>query len=89
MIARVSATILVVDDDPVVRSLARRTLLAEGLNVVGEADTVAAAMARFPTRHKEEERLSQPQRCTTPGASSPSSRARATASLRECASSLL
>jgi DNA-binding NarL/FixJ family response regulator len=40
-----SATILVVDDDPVFRSLARRTLLAEGLNVVGEADSVAAAMA--------------------------------------------
>jgi DNA-binding NarL/FixJ family response regulator len=45
MIAPMSATILVVDDDPVFRSLARRTLLAEGLNVVGEADSVAAAMA--------------------------------------------
>jgi DNA-binding NarL/FixJ family response regulator len=40
-----SATILVVDDDPVFRGLARRTLLAEGLKVVGEADSVAAAMA--------------------------------------------
>jgi DNA-binding NarL/FixJ family response regulator len=45
MIALMSATILVVDDDPVFRSLARRTLLAEGLNVVGEADSVATAMA--------------------------------------------
>jgi DNA-binding NarL/FixJ family response regulator len=45
MIAPMSATILVVDDDPVFRSLARRTLLAEGLNVVGEAGSVAAAMA--------------------------------------------
>jgi DNA-binding NarL/FixJ family response regulator len=45
MIALMSATVLVVDDDPVFRSLARRTLLAEGLNVVGEADSVAAAMA--------------------------------------------
>jgi hypothetical protein len=49
------------DDDPVFRSLARRTLLAEGLNVVGEADSVAAAVARFPTRHKEEKRLSRQQ----------------------------
>jgi DNA-binding NarL/FixJ family response regulator len=45
MIARMSGTILVVDDDPVFRSLARRTLLAEGLRVVGEADSVATAIA--------------------------------------------
>ncbi len=40
-----SGTILVVDDDPVFRSLARRTLVAEGLIVVGEADSVATALA--------------------------------------------
>ena len=37
--------VLVVDDDPVFRSLARRTLIAEGLVVVGEAENVAKAMA--------------------------------------------
>src|SRR5919107_2881702 len=36
--------VLVVDDDPVFRSLARRTLIADGLVVVGEADSVASAM---------------------------------------------
>jgi DNA-binding NarL/FixJ family response regulator len=40
-----SETILVVDDDPVFRSLARRTLVAEGLIVVGEAESVATARA--------------------------------------------
>ena len=40
-----SRTILVVDDDPVFRSLARRTLVAEGLVVVGEAESVATALA--------------------------------------------
>ena len=38
-------TVLVVDDDPVFRSLARRTLVGDGLVVVGEADSVAAATA--------------------------------------------
>jgi DNA-binding NarL/FixJ family response regulator len=38
-------TVLVVDDDPVFRSLARRTLVGDGLVVVGEADSVAAAIA--------------------------------------------
>jgi DNA-binding NarL/FixJ family response regulator len=38
-------TVLVVDDDPVFRSLARRTLSADGLRVVGEADSVATATA--------------------------------------------
>ena len=33
-----------VDDDPVFRSLARRTLAAEGLVVIGEAGSVAAAL---------------------------------------------
>jgi DNA-binding NarL/FixJ family response regulator len=37
--------VLVVDDDPVFRSLARRTLIADGLVVVGEADSVASAIA--------------------------------------------
>jgi DNA-binding NarL/FixJ family response regulator len=37
--------VLVVDDDPVFRSLARRTLSADGLVVVGEADSVATATA--------------------------------------------
>lgn len=38
-------TVLVVDDDPVFLSLARRTLVGDGLVVVGEADSVAAATA--------------------------------------------
>jgi DNA-binding NarL/FixJ family response regulator len=42
--------VLVVDDDPDFRELARRLLAASGLTVVGEADSVAAALtaaARF------------------------------------------
>jgi DNA-binding NarL/FixJ family response regulator len=38
-------SVLVVDDDPVFRDLARRVLAAEGLVVVAEADTVAGAIA--------------------------------------------
>ena len=45
MIAPMPGAVLVVDDDPVFRSLARRTLIAEGLVVVGEAGNVAEAMA--------------------------------------------
>jgi DNA-binding NarL/FixJ family response regulator len=41
----VSASVLVVDDDPTFRRLAERMLVACGLAVAGEADTVAAAMA--------------------------------------------
>jgi DNA-binding NarL/FixJ family response regulator len=37
--------VLVVDDDPEFRELARRLLAASGLTVVGEADSVAAALA--------------------------------------------
>lgn len=37
--------VLVVDDDPEFRELARRLLVASGLSVVGEADGVAAALA--------------------------------------------
>jgi DNA-binding NarL/FixJ family response regulator len=44
MIAAMSGSVLVVDDDPVFRSLARRTLTGNGLVVVGEADSVATAM---------------------------------------------
>jgi DNA-binding NarL/FixJ family response regulator len=40
-----SGAVLVVDDDAVFRSLARRTLIGDGLRVVGEAESVAAAMA--------------------------------------------
>lgn len=40
-----SGAVLVVDDDPVFRSLARRALVADGLVVVGEAESVATAMA--------------------------------------------
>ena len=38
-------TVLLVDDDPTFRALARRMLTAAGLHVVGEADTAAAARA--------------------------------------------
>jgi DNA-binding NarL/FixJ family response regulator len=39
------ASVLLVDDDPAFRQLARRMLLAAGLCVVGEADSVVAAVA--------------------------------------------
>jgi DNA-binding NarL/FixJ family response regulator len=45
MIDRVTRSVLVVDDDPGFRALARRLLAANGLAVVGEADSVAAALA--------------------------------------------
>jgi two-component system nitrate/nitrite response regulator NarL len=38
-------SVLVVDDDPEFRELAGRLLAASGLTVVGEADSVAAALA--------------------------------------------
>jgi DNA-binding NarL/FixJ family response regulator len=40
----VIASVLIVDDDPQFRALARRVLVACGLTVVGEADSVAAAL---------------------------------------------
>jgi DNA-binding NarL/FixJ family response regulator len=40
-----SASVLLVDDDPVFRTLARRVLGATGLAVVGEADTAAGGLA--------------------------------------------
>jgi DNA-binding NarL/FixJ family response regulator len=44
MIATMPGAVLVVDDDPLFRGLVRRMLLAEGLHVVGEAGSVAAAL---------------------------------------------
>jgi DNA-binding NarL/FixJ family response regulator len=43
MIVDMSGAVLVVDDDPGFRSLARRTLVAHGLVVAGEAESVATA----------------------------------------------
>jgi CheY-like chemotaxis protein len=37
-------SVLVVDDDPVFRDLARRVLAADGLTVVAEAESVASAI---------------------------------------------
>jgi len=45
MIARMPRAVIVVDDDPVFRGLARRILTACGLEVVGEASTVKDALA--------------------------------------------
>ena len=39
-----AGSVLIVDDDPVFRGLARRMLAAAGLVVVGEAETVAEAI---------------------------------------------
>ena len=43
--APVIRSVLVVDDDPVFRELARRLLAGSGLTVVGESDSVRAARA--------------------------------------------
>jgi DNA-binding NarL/FixJ family response regulator len=45
MIGLMPMSVLLVDDDPAFRLLARRTLGGTGLAVVGEAGTVAAATA--------------------------------------------
>jgi CheY-like chemotaxis protein len=45
IIASVTRSVLVVDDDPGFRKLAGRLLAASGLTVVGEADSVAAGRA--------------------------------------------
>jgi len=45
MMAGMSGSVLVVDDDPAFRSLAHRLLAAFGLAVSGEAGTAAAAIA--------------------------------------------
>jgi DNA-binding NarL/FixJ family response regulator len=43
ILAPVPLSVLVIDDDPAFRGVARRILVARGLVVVGEAGTVAAA----------------------------------------------
>jgi DNA-binding NarL/FixJ family response regulator len=45
MIGEMSRSVLLIDDDPTFRRLARTTLTGTGLTVVGEAGTVAAARA--------------------------------------------
>lgn len=40
-----AGSVLIVDDDPIFRGLARRMIVAAGLEVVAEAATVAAALA--------------------------------------------
>jgi CheY-like chemotaxis protein len=45
IIGGVNRSVLVVDDDPEFRKLAGRILAASGLTLVGEADSVAAALA--------------------------------------------
>jgi CheY-like chemotaxis protein len=45
MICAMAGSVLVVDDDPEFRRLAGRLLAGSGLTVVGEADSVAAALA--------------------------------------------
>lgn len=44
MIGSMTQSVLVVDDDPEFRKLAGRLLAASGLTVIGEADSVAAAL---------------------------------------------
>jgi DNA-binding NarL/FixJ family response regulator len=39
------SSVLIVDDDPAFRTLARRVLSGSGFSVVGEADTVAGGLA--------------------------------------------
>jgi DNA-binding NarL/FixJ family response regulator len=41
----VSTSVLLIDDDPAFRRLARRVLSATGLAVIGEADTVASGLS--------------------------------------------
>lgn len=45
MIAPVTGSVLLIDDDPAFRRLARQTLSGSGLTVVGEAATAAAGSA--------------------------------------------
>jgi DNA-binding NarL/FixJ family response regulator len=45
MIARMTSSVLLIDDDPAFRRLARRALAGTGLAVVGEAATAAAGSA--------------------------------------------
>jgi CheY-like chemotaxis protein len=48
-----SATVLVVDDNPAFRALARRLLVEVGLEPAGEAATVAAALAAADSLHPD------------------------------------
>jgi DNA-binding NarL/FixJ family response regulator len=45
MIAPVTGSVLLIDDDPAFRRLARQTLSGSGLTVVGEAATAAAGIS--------------------------------------------
>jgi CheY-like chemotaxis protein len=45
MIGAVTRSVLIVDDDPEFRELARRLLAASSVTVIGEADSVMAALA--------------------------------------------
>ena len=45
MIRTMERSVLLVDDDPGFRDLARRVLGSNGLTIVGEADTAAAGLA--------------------------------------------
>ena len=45
MIALVTGSVLLIDDDPAFRRLARQTLSGSGLTVVGEAATAAAGIS--------------------------------------------
>jgi DNA-binding NarL/FixJ family response regulator len=49
----VSNTVLIVDDDPEFRGLARRLVAGLGCDVVGEAGTFAAAVAAVAELHPE------------------------------------
>jgi DNA-binding NarL/FixJ family response regulator len=49
MMVSMSGSVLVVDDDPAFRRLAERLLVAFGLVVIGEAETVAGAIAVVST----------------------------------------
>jgi CheY-like chemotaxis protein len=49
MMATMSSSVLVVDDDPAFRRLAQHLLAAFGLALAGEADTAAAALSAAGT----------------------------------------
>jgi DNA-binding NarL/FixJ family response regulator len=49
MMARMSGSVLVVDDDPAFRRLAQHMLAASGLSLAGEADTAEAAISAAGT----------------------------------------
>jgi DNA-binding NarL/FixJ family response regulator len=53
MISRMTRSVLVVDDDPAFRDLARRLLTDAGLEVIGEADSADSAMAVARAMHPD------------------------------------